>query len=52
MAVSGGASPGEGREPATIATVVLALLLLGFLARLTIGVIRDFWVILIALMQP
>jgi len=40
------------REPGTIATVVLTLLLLGFLVRLVIGVIRDFWVILIALLQP
>lgn len=37
--------------PATLVTLVLALLLLGVLIRLVTGLVRDFWVIVVAMMQ-
>jgi hypothetical protein len=42
----------EARPLGTAATILLTLALLAFLAWLVVGLVRDFWVILIALMQP
>lgn len=38
--------------PGTLVTLALALLLLGVLTKLVIDLVRDFWIIVIAMMQP
>lgn len=40
------------RAPRLLVTLLLALLLLGALIKLSIDLARDFWVIVIATMQP
>lgn len=50
----GRTAPRAARRPpsAMIATIVLAAMLVGLLVTLAMTLVRDFWVIVIAWMQP
>ena len=44
--------PTRRHQPAILGTIVLAAVSVGVLAKLAVTLARDFWVIVIAWMQP